>query len=266
MDGILLVDKPPGKTSHDVVDEVRRRLCTRRVGHAGTLDPMATGLLVIGVGRALRLLEYLQAHDKEYLFAAKLGVRTDTDDADGRAVGETAVPSREALEAALESLRGRTRQVPPAYSSVKVAGRKLYQYAREGREVPQPERAVRIDLLELLSYEPPLARFRVRGSKGLYVRSLARDLGGHVVELRRLASGPFRVEEAGPDLLLPMETAVRGLPEHGLSEEEARSFRCGRPVPGPAEGPDRRVYLGSVLVGIGRPSPEGLRPRKVLTP
>ncbi len=264
MDGILLVDKPAGKTSHDVVDAERRRLGTMKIGHAGTLDPLATGLLVLGVGRALRLLEFLQGHDKDYLFGARLGILTDTDDSSGQPAGETAVPSREALEASMNALKGEIVQRPPDYSAVKVAGRRLYQYARSGREVEAPERRVRVDVFELLSYEAPLARFRVRGSKGLYVRSLARDLGGHVTELRRTASGPFRVEDAGPELL-PMEAAVAHLPELRVSEEDAVRFGHGITLPGDFAGPDVRVYCGTRFIGVGRRTDAGLHPRKVMT-
>ena len=189
MDGILLVDKPRGKTSHDVVAAVRRERGERRVGHAGTLDPLATGLLVLGLGKALRLLEFLQADDKEYEFEVRLGELTETDDADGAPSGTGPVPAPAELEAALARFRGEILQRPPRYSAVKVEGKRLYREARAGREVEAPERKVRVDELVLRSYEPPIARFRVKGSKGLYVRSIARDLGGHVTALRRTARG-----------------------------------------------------------------------------
>jgi tRNA pseudouridine55 synthase len=263
MDGLLLVDKEAGKTSHDVVDQVRRRLGTSHVGHAGTLDPLATGLLVLGVGRALRLLEYLQGHDKEYLVGVRLGVRTDTDDADGTPVAEGPVPDRPALEAALRALTGPILQRPPAYSAVKVGGRRLYQLARAGRPAEAPPREVRVDALELLAYEPPLARLRVRGSKGLYVRAIARDLGGHVVELRRTRSGPFRVEDAGPELL-PLEAAVTALPERRLTPEEALDFVNGKTVAGALEADEVRVTEAGRFLGIGRRVEGGMRARKVL--
>jgi tRNA pseudouridine55 synthase len=262
MDGILLVDKPKGKTSHDVVEEVRRGRGERRVGHAGTLDPLATGLLVLGLGKALRLLEFLQDHDKTYEFEVELGVLTETDDAEGARVDTRPVPSRDALEGAAARLVGEIVQKPPRYSAVKVAGRKLYEYARAGREVEAPERRVRIHELALLSYEPPRARFRLRGSKGVYVRAVARDLGGHVAELRRTASGPFRVEDAGPDLL-PLDTAVLHLPEVRLGTEEAHRFEAGgrveREVPGLV-----RVYCGPRFIGVGERSGSGMKPKKVI--
>jgi tRNA pseudouridine55 synthase len=263
MDGILLVDKAPGKTSHDVVAAERRRLGTSKVGHAGTLDPSATGLLVLGVGRALRLLEFLEVQDKEYEVEIEFGTLTDTDDAGGKPVGTAPAPDRATLEAALGRLRGEILQTPPAYAAIKVGGRKLYQYAREGKTVTAAPRAVRVDRLELLSYESPRGRFLVKGSKGLYVRALARDLGGHVTRLRRTASGAFRVEQAGPELL-PMEAAVTHLPEIVLNAEEASSFRNGRELARSVDADRVRVTEAGRLIGIGRRTEGGMRPLKVL--
>ena len=192
-------------------------------------------------------------------------MRTETDDAEGARIEELPVPSREALEAAARAMVGELLQKPPRYSAVKVRGRKLYEYARKGREVDAPGRAVRVDELTLLSYEPPRAKFRIRGSKGLYVRSIARDLGGHVTALRRTASGPFRIEDAGPELL-PMDVALMHLPEVRLTTEELHRFETGRGVDRSADGPVR-VYCGPRFVGIGTPGESGgLRPLKVLQP
>lgn len=262
MDGILLIDKPGGKTSHDVVAAVRRERQERRAGHAGTLDPLATGLLVMALGKALRLLEFTQGWDKTYEFEALLGILTDTDDADGAPTGTAPVPTRVVLEEAAARLDGEIVQRPPRYSAVKVAGRKLYEYAREGRNVEPPERRVTIHELSLLAYEPPRARFRLRGSKGIYVRSVARDLGGHVTQLRRTVCGPYRVGDAGPDLL-PMDTAVMGLAEVRLTTEEAGRFESGRLVPRAAEGLVR-VYCGPRFIGIGEAEGKNLKPRKVI--
>lgn len=247
-----------------MVDEVRRRLGVHRAGHAGTLDPAATGLLIVAVGRATRLLEFLLEHDKAYDFEVELGVLTETDDAEGAMVGEGHVPSREELEATAAGLGGEILQKPPKYSAIRVGGKRLYTYAREGREVEVAARPVTVRELELLSYDPPRARFRLVGSKGIYVRALARDLGGHVVWLRRTRSGPFRVEEAGLDLL-PMDAAVRDLPELQLSREEAESFVQGKRVEKPAP-PLARVYEGTRFLGIGRGVEDQLKPRKVLAP
>jgi tRNA pseudouridine55 synthase len=263
MDGILLVDKPRGKTSHDVVDDVRRRTGERRAGHAGTLDPLATGLLVVALGKGLRLLEFMGDHDKTYEVEIELGILTETDDADGPKIAERPVPSRAELEAAAALLLGETSQTPPRYSAVKIDGRRSYALARAGKDVEPPARTVRIDELALLSYAPPRARFRVKGSKGLYVRSIARDLGGHVTALRRLASGPFRVEDAR-ETPLPIEAAVAHLPELRLSDDELRRFQTGRAVARAVSGLTR-VYHGERFVGIGEPAGADMKPRKVLT-
>ena len=260
--GIININKPAGITSFSVVAQVRRLTGVKRVGHAGTLDPLATGLLVLGLGKALKLLEFMSGYDKTYEAEFELGVLTETDDAGGARVGERPVPDRGSLEAAAAKLTGEIVQTPPRYSAVKVAGRKLYEYARTGREVEAPERRVRVDELALLSYEPPRARFRVRGSKGLYVRSLARDLGGHVAELRRLACGPFRIEDAG-DELLPMDTAVMHLPELRLSTEEAHRFEDGK-TQVMETAPLIRVYCGPRFIGIGERTEQGMKPRKVI--
>jgi tRNA pseudouridine55 synthase len=261
MDGILLVDKPKGKTSHDVVDAVRRQLRERSVGHAGTLDPLATGLLVLGVGKATRLLEYMQ-YDKAYEAEIELGILTETDDADGARIEERPVPSRPDLEAAAAKLRGEIVQTPPRYSAVKVEGRKLYEHARKGHDVEAPERRVRVDELALLSYEPPRARFLVRGSKGLYVRAIARDLGGHVTALRRTACGPFRLEDVGSELL-PIDVGLMHLPELRLTTEELHDFENGRIVHRDVDG-IVRVYCGPRFVGIGEKADAGMKPRKVI--
>lgn len=261
MDGILLVDKPKGKTSHDVVDAVRRDLKERSVGHAGTLDPLATGLLVLGVGKATRVLEFMQ-YDKTYEAEIRLDALTETDDADGPRIEERSVPLRSALEEMMSRLVGEIVQKPPRYSAVKVDGRKLYEYARKGKEVEAPERKVRVDELTLLSYAPPIAKLRVRGSKGLYIRSIARDLGGHVTALRRTHCGPFSIEDAGPDLL-PMDVALMHLPEARLTTEELHHFENGRTVSKDVE-PVVRVYCGPRFVGIGERTEGGLKPRKVI--
>jgi tRNA pseudouridine55 synthase len=262
MDGILLVDKAAGKTSHDVVDEVRRSTGERRAGHAGTLDPLATGLLVVALGKGLRLLEFLQDREKTYETEILLGVRTETDDAEGPPVGTGPVPSRAELIAAAALLTGEIRQRPPRYSAVKVGGRRLYELARAGRAVDAEERTVVVRELALLTYDPPRARFRVVGGKGLYIRSLARDLGGHVTALRRTAVGPFRVEQAGPGLL-PVEVAVSHLPELRLSAEEARLFLTGRRVARAGAGLVR-VTEGTRFLGVGEADGDGMKPRKVL--
>jgi tRNA pseudouridine55 synthase len=202
--GVLLVDKPRGVTSHDVVDSVRRLYRTRRVGHAGTLDPMATGLLIVLVGRATKASEQLMAQDKEYLGEATLGVVTDTQDAEGGTLETNPVPeiAEARVRAALAAMVGDQLQVPPMHSAKKIGGRKLYDLARKGIEVAREPRAIRLTEFELLSWESPRVNFRVRCTKGTYVRTLAYDLGrklgpgAHLSMLRRTRSGHLDLSRA----------------------------------------------------------------------
>ena len=177
--GVLLVDKPQGITSHDVVDSVRRLYRTRRVGHAGTLDPMATGLLIVLVGKATKASDQLMAQDKEYLGEATLGIVTDTQDAEGETLETNPVPeiTEAQVRAALASMLGDQFQVPPMHSAKKIGGQKLYDLARKGIEVVREPRAISLAEFELLSWQSPKINFRVRCTKGTYVRTLAYDLG-----------------------------------------------------------------------------------------
>lgn len=205
MHGFLLIDKPAGMTSHDVIDRLRRITGERRIGHAGTLDPFATGLLVVGVRReATRELGALTGHDKEYLATAKFGATSDTQDRTGRVtpVDGARLPTEAEVRAALEKFRGEIEQIPPMYSAKKIGGQKLYQLARRGQEIERPPVKIRIHELELTAFAPDQISFRVRCSAGTYVRALAHDLGqalgcgAYLEELRRVASGDFRIAEA----------------------------------------------------------------------
>ncbi len=248
MHGFLLIDKPDGMTSHDVVNRVRRLTGEKRVGHAGTLDPFATGLLVVGVGRvATREFPKLVGLDKEYEATFMLGGTSDTDDRTGNIQSHfsgverdgTKVPvNKDAIEAEIKNLTGHIEQIPPAYSAIKVGGKKMYELARAGKEVERKPRPVTIYAFELTG-GPQVRRaagsegkqsvdVRIRCSTGTYIRSLARDLGaalgtgGYVEELRRTAVGPFRVEEASilsnlsdpsflSDHLLPVDAVLSRL-------------------------------------------------------
>jgi tRNA pseudouridine55 synthase len=263
-DGLLLVDKPRGITSHDAVDGVRRVVGTRKVGHAGTLDPMATGLLVMGVGRATRLLRFLGDMDKEYEGTARLGEETDTLDAEGEVVRTAPVDVSEGeVAGGMAALTGELRQRPPAYSAVKVGGRRLHREARAGRAVEAEPRTVRVDVFDLRAFDGRDAEFRVVCSGGTYVRSLVADLGqrlgtgAHLRRLVRTRIGPFRVEDASPPdapvPLLPLERAVDHLPRLELSEDEAQAARHGRPL-GPPDGPGFHAAFDPLgrLVGVYR--------------
>lgn len=205
-DGFLLVDKPAGWTSHDVVARVRRLAEMKKVGHAGTLDPLATGLLVLGLGRATRLLRFIQGQPKEYEATARFGIATDTLDADGAIIARAPLPvTQEAVEAALTGFRGDISQVPPMTSAIKVDGKKLYELARRGEEVERPARSVTIFELELTGFAAgdfPVVGFRVVCSSGTYVRTLADDIAGalggraHLTALRRTRIGSLQLEGA----------------------------------------------------------------------
>jgi tRNA pseudouridine55 synthase len=275
-EGLLLLDKPKGMTSHDVVDAVRRTLGTRKVGHAGTLDPMATGLLLVGVGRATRLLRFFGDLPKVYEGTARLGIETDTLDADGTIVRSSAVDvSRPEVEAAVAALVGESMQRPPAFSAVKVGGRKLYESARAGETVEAAPRRIRVDAFEVRSFDGRDLEFGVTCSGGTYVRVLVADVGtalgcgAHLTRLRRTAIGPYRVEDAeepgGATPPRPVEAAVAHLPRVDLSAEEANAASNGS-ILGPAGMPGPYAVFGpdGRLIGIYRDDGAKGRPEVVL--
>ena len=265
VDGVLVVDKPAGPTSHDIVDRVRRELGTRRVGHTGTLDPFATGVLPICVGRATRLARFLSGGEKEYLATVRLGFATTTDDLTGEPLGPVAPfeGTPDELSAALASLVGSFDQVPPAFSARHVGGRRLYELARRGEAVPRAATPVTVHALELVSRAAETVELAVRCSPGTYVRALARDLGerlgtgAHLTALRRTRSGAFDLSQAvaGDDLsgaasrLMPMAGLLPDLPAVTVGEEGRRLVGHGRElgrevvVEGFPEGPVDRVRV-----------------------
>lgn len=204
LEGILLVDKPSDHTSHDVVARLRGKLKMKRIGHAGTLDPMATGLLIILVGKATRVSQYLMSLDKEYEGTVEFGKVTDTQDADGEVMETRPVPplTEAEIKTALAGFQGDQYQTPPMYSAVKIDGVPLYKSARKGEEVAREPRFIRVHSWELLRLELPRFDFRMRCTKGTYVRTLAHDLGqrlgcgAHLAALRRTASDKFHVSQA----------------------------------------------------------------------
>lgn len=287
--GVLNVDKPSGLTSHDVVARVRRLAGQRRVGHAGTLDPLATGVLVVCLGAATRLAEYLADTDKEYRAAVRLGVRTDTWDADGAVVEERDARhvSREAVEATLAEFVGRIAQVPPMYSALKRGGEPLYRLARKGISVEREPREVDVYAVTLETWAPPEVVFTVRCGKGTYVRSLAHDLGerlgvgAHITRLRRLAVGPLRAEDAVAlaaledagegwiEYLVSPAAALAHLPGVTLGAEDVRRVQQGQAVAvetPAAEGPLLAHDAAGALIAVLRPADADgrWRPDKVL--
>lgn len=275
------MDKPAGPTSHDVVRAVRRAFGTRAVGHTGTLDPFATGLLVVLVGRATRLARFLESEAKTYHAVARLGQATDTDDATGAPLGTPWAgmpPDRAAVEQALGALRGRIPQRPPAYSAKKVEGRRSYALARKGRAPELPPVPVTVHALELLRYEWPELEFRCTVGTGTYVRALARDAGealgtgAHLTALRREAIGRFRVETATPLAaldaaapLLPPAPLLAHLPHVQLPAPEREAVGHGRAVPNVWDARGTVALLeGEALVAIGTADDEWVRPTVVL--
>ena len=245
--GIVIVDKPQGLTSHDVVARIRRLAGTRRVGHAGTLDPMATGVLVVGVEKATRLLGHLALSEKEYSATIRLGQATDTDDAEGQVIAETpaAGVSEASLEAAVVTLTGEIEQVPPGYSAIKVAGKRAYRLAREGAAPELAARAVTVTAFTVLAVRRVGdlldADVTVTCSSGTYIRALARDLGralgvgGHLTALRRTRVGPYEIATAATlDQLsatfavIPLDEAARvAFRPVQLTEDQARAVAHG---------------------------------------
>jgi tRNA pseudouridine55 synthase len=298
LDGWLIIDKPPGLTSTDVVNRVRRAFDAQKAGHGGTLDPLATGVLPIAFGAATKTVPYVMDGTKLYRFTLRFGEARDTDDADGRIVATTdARPTSDRIEAALPAFRGDIMQVPPAFSAVKVAGERAYDLAREGRPPvlePRPARVDRFDLVE--RPDPDQAVFEVASGKGVYMRSLARDLAeacgtkGYIETLRRLRVGPFMAAQAipldkitprddthaaSPDLLLPVATALADIPALALTEAEAAGLRHGQAIslvalmgriPGAAnpDGGLARAMAGGRLIGLCRLEDGLLRPERIL--
>lgn len=293
--GVLSVDKPAGWTSFDVVAFVRRRGRVRRVGHAGTLDPAATGVLPVLIGQATRFAEHLVDATKVYDAEIQLGLATDTYDAEGTVLrrADAAHVRREDVEAALARFRGEIEQAPPPFSAVKRGGVPLYVRARRGEAVAAAPRRVRCDQLDIVSYEPPRLRLRVECGKGFYVRSLAHDLGevlgvgGCLTALRRTRVGPFRVEDAvgieelaaemesdaWRERLLPPDELILEWRAAILGEESCRALRYGRPLrlallPSVTVRPGERCRAYSVegeFLGLLRRAEGALwRPEKVL--
>ena len=256
--GLVLVDKEAGPSSFAVVRRVRSRFGLK-AGHAGTLDPLATGLLVCLVGRSTRLARYLVGLDKRYETTIRLGVRTSTGDAEGEEVERTGLPEREEIE----RLAGEVELPVPAASAVKVGGERAYRLHRRGVAVEMPTRRSTIHALEILRLEPPELEIALHVSSGTYVRSVADALGGHCLTLRRTAVGPFRLEDADEERLLPPLAAVAHLPVRELDPDEARAAASGRPIPTEEEGPVALVADGE-LVAVAQAAGGLARPETVL--
>jgi tRNA pseudouridine55 synthase len=286
LDGVLLLDKPVGPSSSAVLQAVKRLLGAEKAGHAGTLDPLASGLLPLLFGEATKFAQHGLDAAKEYVADVRLGVATDTGDAEGQVTDRRAADVDDArIEAALAGFRGDIAQVPPMYSALKHEGRPLYALARAGQSVERAPRRIRIHELEVLGRKGDLLRLRIRCSKGTYVRQLAIDLGlalgtlAHLAALRRTGVGPFRIEQAVSldDLqaldeaarrawLLPADSLLAALPRVDLEEDQARRFTSGQTLRLQAPEGACRVYgRESALLGVGEVGPDSrLKPVRLI--
>lgn len=270
MDGLFIIDKPTGMTSFDVVRKIKRAAGTRKVGHSGTLDPDATGVLIVAAGRATRFLRYLVSDAKAYSFELVFGSQTTTDDSSGDVVHESN-PShvgRSELEAILPSFVGELDQVPPLYSAVHVDGKRAYALARAGEEFVLDSRRIHVKSLTLDAFESPVASLTVSCGAGTYVRSLARDIGlalgthGHARSIRRVIAGEFSLDDATPlsliednaaEFILPSRRLVAHLEDRVLNDEEANKMSMGQYVLDEGEVGEALVLLHEgVFVGVGR--------------
>ena len=252
-DGILILDKPPGISSMEAVRRIKRASGVRRVGHGGTLDPMATGVIPICLGRATRLMEYMLDSSKEYVGEVRLGISTDSYDAEGK-ITSRSDPSgveRKAIEDVLDSFLGQIEQVPPMFSALKRKGKRLYELARQGIEVEREPRAMTVHSIRLEDWNPPVAMVHIECSRGFYMRSLAHDIGvqlgcgAHLRSLTRLRTGRFRIADAvpievaqrsfeegsWPELLVSLDSVLGDLRAIIVGEREQASIQNGRPVP-----------------------------------
>lgn len=287
LSGWLILDKPAGITSAQAVGRVKRLLKPRKIGHGGTLDPMATGILPLALNEATKAFQFVAANAKAYRFTVQWGNETATDDAEGESTDtSTARPTRAQILAALPAFVGEVMQAPPAFSAIKVDGRRSYALARNGERVELVERPVRIDSLELLDMpDPDRAVFEMHCGKGTYVRSVARDLGrklgclGHVTALRRTVVGKFDENSAISlekledlvhsarlkEWLLPVSSVLADIPALELDPTAARRMKNGQPVPAPNVAPDTVVQVVSdgVLIAVATATQDGLRPVRV---
>ncbi len=291
--GVLVVDKPSGMTSHDVVDIVRRLARTRRVGHAGTLDPMATGVLVVLVGPATRLSRFAMHGDKRYHSVVRLGEITNTYDVDGDITERrTVTVDRAAVEDALTAFVGSVEQIPPMYAAIKVRGRKLYELARQGEEIQREPRAITIHAIDILDWRSPDLTLDVACSSGTYIRSLAHDLGqqlgcgAHIRELRRVISEPFTIAQARSlaeleelygegdlaEALLPPQAALSMMTPAIMTPEQEQALRYGQQIDlqasasGGAESIQAHDRQGNLIAVLVRVSDTQYRPTLVLPP
>jgi len=258
MQGLVLVDKPAGPSSFAVVKRLRSRYGVK-AGHAGTLDPLASGLLLVLLGPSTRLVRYLVGLDKRYTTEIRLGLRTTTGDGEGEILEETPVASLGEIEA----LEGELELRVPQASAVKIDGERAYRLQRRGVAVEMPMRRSAIRSARVVRFSPPLVELDLRVSSGTYIRAIADHLGGHCRTIRRTEVGPFRVSEASEDVVLAPLAALVHLPERELTGSEVDDIRAGRQITGKGEGPVA-LWAGAALVAVGRADGGVVRPETVL--
>ena len=283
-DGFINFNKPSGMTSHDAVNHVRRIFSTRKVGHAGTLDPAACGVLPIAINRATKFIEYLADLDKSYRAEILFGIATDSGDLDGEIIARAdnfKMPTADEINAALKNFVGEIEQTPPKFSAIKIHGRKAYDMARKNLDFEMPRRLVKIFRLDLVGLNKNSATIELDCGKGTYVRSLAIDLGERLnlpatlKNLIRLRVGDFNLDNAltlddikkiGADCLLPIENCLKHLPRFELDERRIRAFMNGLPTT--IHAPDEkvlRIFSGEKFLGVGRIERGELRSSKIIT-
>lgn len=270
MDGVIIISKQKDFTSHDVVNVIRKKLNTKKVGHTGTLDPNATGVLPILVGKATKISKYLIEHDKTYIATIKLGEKTDTGDNEGQVIEEKLVPKdlkKEDINNVLQSFLGKQKQVPPMYSAIKINGKKLYEYAREGKEVKLEEREIEIYKIQLLEYKNSKIKFEVECSKGTYIRTLCEDIAkklgtvGYMEELQRTKVNNFKIEESVlldditlenvEENLIKIEEVFKEKDKIELDNKKLELFLNGVKLTYDLPKDIYRIYNNKQFIGIG---------------
>lgn len=269
MNGVIVVDKEKGKTSFDEIRKIRKEFNIKKVGHIGTLDPMATGVLPILVGEATKLSDYLMEHDKEYVATLTLGEKRDTGDSEGRVVETKEIPNVNEIELknVLKSFKGEISQIPPIYSAIKVNGKKLYEYAREGKQVEIKPRIVTIYDIKLIEIKENNITFKVHCSKGTYIRTLCEDIAkklgtvGYMSSLRRTRVGNFTLEDVGR--IISIEEVLKDNQEYKLNDNELNKLLNGVKIITDLKDGLVRIYNNEKFIGVGEVKNKVLK-RKII--
>lgn len=274
MNGVIIVDKEKGKTSFDEIRDIRKKYNIKKVGHAGTLDPMATGVLIILVGETTKLSDYLMNHDKEYIATLKLGKKTDTGDSEGTIIEEKEIPNlcKENVQNVLNTFIGKSKQIPPMYSAIKVNGKKLYELAREGKEIERQERKIEIyslEIIKLIEENKKIAEieFKVNCSKGTYIRTLCEDIAeklgtcGYMKELRRTRVGRFTLNDK--DKFITLEEIMEDKESYSLDDEKLKKIINGVKISTNLKDGFVKLYHNQKFIGLGEVENNKLK-RKII--